>query len=104
MRNNKKIERSELLTLLKNKPNETFEFQGYLKFNKESDWYTFTQLTLDGKLISKHINLPKHKVDKAISITKDDDHKPFLIKGKPISYQSKGTTRGAIEFYSAQRL
>lgn len=100
-----KHQRNQLLLLATESPDEVIDFEGYLSFNDQSDWYTFTQVTIieSGIRISAHINLPKFKIDRLLKITIQDNHKAFYFSGKPSFYTNKGTKRGSIQLESISR-
>lgn len=98
-------QRTSLLLMSQQKSVESMQFTGYLKWNEKSNWYTFTSITLENKKeqIASHINLPKFKIDQLLKITIQDNHKAFIITGKPDSYQSKGIARGSVKVTSIAR-
>lgn len=106
MGRHQKHTRDILLQMAVNKPDEILEFKAYLKWNKESDWCTFSTVKLVGSdlLVSKHINLPKHKLAKHLELNETDNHKAFVITGSPSYYDSKGTKRGSIQLLGIRKL
>jgi len=99
MGRHEKHTRDILLRLAEEKPNEILKFKGHLKWLENSDWITFSKITIQpsGDHIASHINLPKKIINKHLTIQKSDNHKVFIIIGNASFYVNKGTKRGAIK-------
>ncbi len=78
-------------------PDTNITLTGYLNYVPKTNWITFTQVENElGERISGHINLPQKKVHQLFPNIQDHNHTPFILKGKPSFYTSKGTKRGAL--------
>jgi len=78
-------------------PEEEITVTGFLNFQENSKWITFTQIENEaGERICGHINLPFSKVNQLFSNLKENNHKQFIIKGLPSFYNNRGIKRGAI--------
>jgi hypothetical protein len=100
-----KITRDQLLKLADEKPDESLQFKGHLKWNDTSEWFTFSTIILlsSNERIASHINLPKHKINKLLDINESDNHKLFIIEGYPSFYMSRGTRRGSIKMKNIKK-
>jgi len=105
MGRHEKHTRDLLLKLAEENPNEIFEFKGHLKWLENSDWITFSKVTLlpSNEFVATHINLPKHKITKHLTLEKTDNHKVFTITGNASSYLNRGTRRGSIKLMSIRK-